>query len=257
MKIALAQLDCEVGDLDGNCAKITNFAADAARQNCQLILFPEMTDTGYDTVVIPQVAQSWAGKPFSIVSAAARDNTITIGCGLAERQGEAIYNSFAMFDPTEKLLAKYRKTHLFTAEPLQEDTCFTAGSELVNVTVNNINCGLSICYDLRFSDLYRSLTRTGAELLINSAAWPASRGNHWDVLTRARAIENQAYFIGINRAGTDADIQLAGHSCIIAPTGELIVEGTATEEELLIGEIDIHNVTTFRQQIPAVRSWHR
>ena len=152
------------------------------------------------------------------------------------------------------MLGKYRKIHLFSSAPVHEDRYFTPGSSLTTLHIGEMTWGFSICYDLRFPELYRSLALQGAEVLVNCTAWPASRAAHWETLTRARAIENQAYMIGTNRVGTDGGVTFCGRSCIVEPFGEVISLGSADEEELVVGEIRKDKVVSFRQDIPVFQS---
>ena len=122
----------------------------------------------------------------------------------------------------------------------------------VTAELGGATWGLSICYDLRFPELYRTLAVRGATVLANCTAWPAARADHWDHLTRARAIENQAFFVGVNRVGTDDGLTFAGRSRVVAPTGELLAEASADREELLVAELDPGLVGRFRTAIPAL-----
>ena len=254
MKIALAQIECAVGDVPANCCKIKQFVSQAAAKGCSLVVLPEMADTGYDTAVIPRTAQPWPGPAYDCLAAAAREYSIHIIGGLSEREGQHIYNSIGVFGPDGGLLARYRKMHLFTPEPACEDRCFSAGSEAVVQQIAGVGVGLSICYDLRFPELYRLLALRGARVLIHCTAWPASRAEQWDHLTRARAIENQAFFVGVDHAGADGPIAFCGHSRIVAPRGIIVAEAPSREEQLICGEIDMTQVDEFRREVPALAS---
>ncbi len=254
MRIGLAQIACKSGDIGANVAKFGRFAAQAQEGGCDVVIFPEMSDTGYIVSEIPKFAQPWPGRSFDAASKAASQNSINLLCGIAEKVGASIYNSLAFFDRSGELRASYRKAHLFTPAPACEDKCFAAGSELCVTEVEGVKWGLSICYDLRFPELYRSLTLEGAQVLLNCSAWPNLRPTHWDYLTRARAIENQAFFIGLGRVGTDGDLTFNGHSRIVSPMGELVVDGSPTAEELVMGELDLSKVSEFRKMMPVLAS---
>jgi omega-amidase len=254
MRIGLGQINCSVGNAAVNCKKIASFAVRAKQAGCDVVIFPEMSDTGYVIAEISETASSWTDEPFQILAASAEENSIYLICGLSERVKDRIYNSIAVFNSDGKLVSKYRKTHLFSPSPVCEDKCFCPGSELALVEIGGIKWGLSICYDLRFPELYRSLALQGAQVLVNCTAWPNFRPAHWDYLTRARAIENQAYFIGADRVGTDGRMTFNGRSRIIDPLGEIVVEGSTAEEEVVVGSIDLSKVDQFRNVIPALRS---
>jgi predicted amidohydrolase len=251
MKIALAQLDCKLGDIATNTSRMADFARQAADRGCELVVFPEMSDTGYVPERFSEWAEPWPGASFDALAAAAAESSIAIVAGLCERAGGKVYNSLAFFSPEGELIASYRKIHLFSASPGSETEACTPGDEVQVCDFAGIRWGLSICYDLRFPELYRKLSAAGATVLIDVAAWPATRPTHWDYLTRARAIENQAFLIAATRAGQDESITMLGHSRVVAPMGDLIVEA-GDQEELLIADLDFALVDTFRKTIPAI-----
>jgi len=254
IKVGLAQIDCALGDVEKNCSRFEEFARRAAEKRCAAVLFPEVSDTGYDMAVVRAKASPWNGRPFARARQAALAAGIYLFCGLSERLEGWIYNALAVFSPTGELIGRYRKSHLFSFAPLHEGSCFTPGAELAAVTVAGRSWGLSICYDLRFPELYRALVLRGAEILVNCSAWPQTRQEHWDLLCRARAVENQAWFLGVNRVGEDQGLGFGGRSRIVDPEGRIVAEGDPDREELVTGEIDPEAVCRFRERLPALAS---
>jgi len=254
MKIALAQIRSEIGAVEANCEKFYQLAQVAKTTGCEVIIFPEMSDTGYFPASFEQYAGCWPGPAYKAASNSAKDNKINLICGLSERVGQEVYNSLACFDSSGQLIGSYRKTHLFSVEPLYEDRFCKAGDQLVVVKINGAKWGLSICYDLRFPELYRNLTLNGAEILLNCAAWPAVRGDHWSKLIGARAIENQIFFVGVDRVGKDNELEMNGCSTVVAPTGEVLAIASSEQEEVLIADLDLTLVNDFRSKIPAIKS---
>ncbi len=254
MKIAIAQIDCSLGDIASNCSKIPLYAKRAKEQDCDVIVFPEMTDTGYEMHTIQQVASSWTDQPFAVAKGAAEDFGMYLICGLSEREGEKIYNSIAVFDPAGNLIGKYRKTHLLSLDPVNEDRYLTPGDSLETVKIGGMIWGLSICYDLRFPEVSRSLVKRGVEVMVVCAAWPLPRQSHWRTLTVARAIENQSYVIATNRVGVDGPLTFCGSSCIVDPYGNLIASGSDTDEEILTAEITHEAVGTLREDMPILKN---
>jgi len=254
MKIGLAQIDCEVGNLEINCAKFNTYAARAKDKGCEVVLFPEMSDTGYLSSTFSKYAQPWPGIGYEAASNAAATNSINLICGISEKENDSIYNSIAVFDKSGELVTKYRKTHLFSPAPVSENHYCSSGSKTVVVEIAGLCWGLSICYDLRFPELYRSLMLQGAQVLFNSTAWPATRAAHWDHLTSARAIENQCFFVGVDRVGTDGNLTMHGHSRVVTPMGNVIAQASSNKEELLIAELQTELIDDFRKKIPAVES---
>ena len=252
MKIALAQTDCVVGDVPANAAKIGRFAAEAAAAGCEILFLPELADTGYDMAAAREHGGPWPGAGSNAVQDAAAANGIAVVCGLAERAGGKLHNSLAAFDAKGEPVARYRKIHLFNGAADGEPATFAAGNGLATADLAGRRWGLSICYDLRFPEVYRGLTARGATALVNCSAWPVRRWEHWDLLTRARAVENQAFFVGCNRVGTDAGLTFAGRSRVVAPTGELLAEASPDREELLTADLDFAAVDAFRAALPAL-----
>jgi len=254
MKIALAQTNCEVGAVQSNCEKFSQFAAQASQLGAEIIIFPEMSDTGYLLSSLEQDAGTWPGYAYNAASVAAKDNQINLICGISERAGDTIFNSLACFNSAGELIGSYRKTHLFTPDPVNEDLFCRAGDKLALVEIAGLKWGLSICYDLRFPELYRALSIRGADILLNCAAWPAARSTHWDCLARARAIENQCFFVGVDRVGKDGKLKMNGASQVVSPTGEILAQAGTEHEELIVTEINRDLTTAFRSQIPTLSS---
>jgi len=267
MRVALGQIECVVGDIDANVAFMTAMIQNAAAQGCAAVWFPELADTGYALRAMPKLAGAWPGPAYNALSAAAQKHRIAVGAGLSERVGNTLYNALVVFNAEGQRIGHYRKAHLFAAGQVNEATCFTPASsgapnhqttEVIQPNgATGLTHGLSICYDLRFPELYRQRTEQGATVLVNTTAWPMARETHWDILTRARAVENQAYFLGVGRVGTDEGIPFAGRSRVIAPTGEIIAEASVTNPELLVADLDPQAAATFRAAVPALAARRR
>ncbi|MEA1969721.1 MAG: nitrilase-related carbon-nitrogen hydrolase [Thermodesulfobacteriota bacterium] len=250
MKIGIAQMDCEVGNIDKNMDKIFLFAEKAGKRCCDIILFPEMIDTGYNMEVIRQKASTWDEKPFALVRKAAMENKIHIICSLSEKSEDKIYNSTLVMSPDGEMLARYRKNHLADYPPLNEGSCITPGNTMEIVEINGISFGLTICYDLRFPEMNRSLVLKGADVLLLCSAWPLPRLRHWNTLISARAIENQVYFVAANRVGNDGSVTFCGSSRIIDPYGVVAASASEEGEALITGEIDLKIIKRVREKMP-------
>src|SRR5207302_3381437 len=223
MKIAAAQIACVPGDFDANMQKIRDFAALAKKSGTELVVFPEMVDTGYSMPVIQKHARSWSNGAAADLQKIAKENSIAIVAGISDREGDSIFNAQVLINAHGEILSKYRKTHLVTAAPLDERVCLSPGNEFVSAKIDNFNVGLSICYDLRFPEMARALVvKKGANVIVNSSAWPIVRAEHLRILAVARAVENQSYFIIANRVGTDDGVTFCGTSAIIDPSGNVL-----------------------------------
>lgn len=250
MKIGAAQISCVPGDLNANLAKIRDFASRSKDSGAELIVFPEMSDTGYSMPVIQKHATSWSDGAVPELQKIAKSLSLAIICGVSERDGSFIYNSQVFLDASGHIVAKYRKTHLVTAAPLDERPYFTAGDAFVNCKIDKLNLGLSICYDLRFPEMCRTLAvEHQVDVFINSSAWPFPRVEHLRILALARAIENQSYLILANRVGTDDGVTFCGTSAIIDPYGATVAAASVDREELIQAEVSDEVIDSVRSRM--------
>jgi len=250
MKIAVAQISCSVGDPGANLLKVRDFSARAKQADADLIVFPEMIDTGYSMPVIQANAASWTDGFVPELQEIARKLSIAIVSGLSERDGASIYNSQVFVDQQGNIISKYRKTHLFAVAPIEEHKCFSPGDAFTSFAFAGLRFGFSICYDLRFPEMYRKLViEQNANALIVSSAWPFPRVEHFRTLAMARAIENQSYVIAANRVGTDDGVSFCGTSAIIDPGGIIIASASPDREELIQAELSQELVRSIRDRM--------
>jgi predicted amidohydrolase len=250
VKIAAAQIACSLGDLDANVRKIRDFSSRAKEGGAELIVFPEMADTGYSMPVIQACARPWSEGAVPELQKIAKSLSIAIISGVSERDGDSIYNSQVFIDATGKVVGSYRKTHLFTGAPIGEDKCFSSGAELMSFPFGGFRLGLSICYDLRFPEVYRTLAiEEKANVFILSSAWPFPRVEHFRVLATARAIENQSYVIVSNRVGADDGVTFCGSSAIIDPYGVTVACASTDREELVQAEVSEEAISSVRNKM--------
>jgi predicted amidohydrolase len=248
MKIALAQIRSTPGDITSNGTTVLRGIRTAADRGCDAVVFPEMSDTGYHMPTIVRTAGTWDGGVFADIVAAAVDAKITVVAGLSERVGRDIFNTVAVIGPDGRLIAKYRKTHLITAEPVCEQNYIRAGDALTLCEIGEFRVGLMTCYDVRFPELARKLALSGAEVLIVPAAFPAVRIGHWETITACRAIENQVYVAAVNRVGEDHGLAFGGTSRLYDPYGTVLA-AAETDEALLVGEITKERLAAVRGQL--------
>jgi len=242
---------CALGGVEANVAKMRDFCARANEEGAELILFPEASDTGYSMPVIRDLARPWTEGAVPALQEMAKEFSLTIVAGVSERDGDAVYNSQVFIDSLGKIVASYRKTHLFVLAPNDESTCYTPGGKFVSVAADGFRFGLSICYDLRFPEVSRALAlEHDANVLLVSSAWPLPRVAHLRALAVARAIENQSYLVLANRTGVDAGVTCCGTSAIIDPSGVIIASASGDAEELLIADISKEAIAEVRSKIP-------
>jgi omega-amidase len=254
MRVAVAQISCSLGDPEANLIKVRDFSRRAKDEaGAEVVVFPEMTDTGYAMPVIRKHASDWTNGFVPGVREIAKRISIAIVSGVSERGGSSIYNSQVFVDSQGKIAAKYRKTHLYAVAPVEEQTCFAPGDAFASFELGGFKFGFSICYDLRFPELYRKLvTEKNVDAFLISSAWPFPRVEHWCVLAQARAIENQAYVIASNRVGKDDDLWFCGNSAIIDPRGVVIAAASADREDLIHADVSQELVQSVRSRVQSL-----
>lgn len=250
MKIAAAQISCVLGDFNANLSKIHEFTVLSKKSGAELIIFPEMVDTGYSMPVIQKHAKKWSDGAVPELQGIAKEISIAIVAGISDRDGASIFNSQVLVDAQGEVVAQYRKTHLVTAAPLDERVCLSPGNEFVSCKVGKFTVGLSICYDLRFPEMARTLVvERGANVIVNSSAWPVVRAEHLRILALARAVENQTYFIIANRVGTDDGVTFCGSSVIVDPSGAILAAASPDREELIEADISEQVIADVRGRV--------
>ena len=250
MKIAAAQISCVLGDFNANLRKVRDFAVLAKKSGAELIVFPEMVDTGYSMPVIQKHAKKWSEGAVPELQKVAKEVSIAIVAGISDRDGASIFNAQVFVNAEGDVIAKYRKTHLVTAAPLDERVCLSPGNEFVICKAGKFKVGLSICYDLRFPEMARTLViERRANVIVNSSAWPVVRAEHLRILAPARAVENQSYLIIANRVGTDDGVTFCGSSLIVDPSGAILAAASPDREELIGAEISEQVIADVRNQV--------
>jgi predicted amidohydrolase len=250
LKIALLQMDVAIGEPGENFAKLEMMLERAvnAEQKPDLILFPEMWNTGYALDRIMSIGDAGGERTKTFVSAFCRKHRVNVVAGsVAELDGARVRNTTYAFDREGKLIGEYSKIHLFRL--MEEEKYLTAGDRAGLLTVDGVPCGMMICYDIRFPELARKLALDGAKLLFVPAEWPHPRLHHWRTLLTARAIENQMFVVACNRVGISGTASFFGHSMVIDPWGEIIAEGD-DQERIITAEIDLETVNKVRSTIP-------
>ncbi len=250
MKIALAQMDVQWENKQANLNKAEAFIKDAAGARCDVVVFPEMFNTGF-SMNVSMVAEDEDGETHRFCSKAASDYSINIIAGYAvkKQRKKKPENIAAVYDREGNLLTTYSKIHSFSYA--KEDKCYGAGKKTVAFELDDVPSSLFICYDLRFPEVFRDVADKACVVFV-IANWPDERIHHWETLLRARAIENQIYVAGVNRAGADIAIGYHGHSIVYDPMGKCLCTGDK-REELLTAEIDPDEVIRTRKEFPFLK----
>lgn len=254
VRVGLLQLDCSTTEAVN--ARITRTLGLIERfaPQVDLMILPELWHVGaFDVDAAREHAQPIDGPLVLAMAALAAEHEIWLHGGSFCEVDEAgqHYNTSVVFAPDGELVVSYRKIHLFGFEG-GETTLMTGGEELVVLDTPLGATGLATCYDMRFPEMFRALTDGGATAILLTSGWPSPRIEHWDVLTRARAIENQVWFIACNEIGTQGDVTLGGHSTVVDPKGTVVAMGDGVTEELVLVEIDPDAPAAWRQEFPVL-----
>jgi len=250
--LTLAQMQVRNGVPRTNWTNMQAMTTEAARRGSDAVIFPELWDAGMRFEVAKDVASSLSGGLFAQVAALARQQDIHIFGTQYEKRGTGFHNTLAAISPRSGVMAAYRKIHLFPLD--DEDKWLMPGEAPLALDMPWGRTAFAICYDLRFPELFRRYASEGAALVIVPAAWPHPRLEHFRTLLRARAIENQCFVAAVNRVGMEEDgTHYFGHSCVIDPWGEIVVEAGGTEG-LFTATIDLDFVREVRQALPALDS---
>jgi len=248
-------------DKSANLATATRLVEQAAAGGAQLVALPELFNCLGRYDVVAAEAEAIPGPTSDAMADLSARLHITLVAGsIAERDASGlIYNTSLLFDPDGRLLARYRKIHRFDVDlpgrvVAQESKWFAAGSDVAPVATPLGALGVAICYDLRFPELFRRLSSAGVQVMVLPSAFTLHTGrDHWEVLLRARAIENQAYVIAPNQFGRHSpQLTSYGHSAIIDPWGRVLAVGPETGEAIVSGAIDLEQLAVTRKQFPAL-----
>jgi predicted amidohydrolase len=248
LTVSLGQMDVKLGQPDTNLETVRAMTAEAAQRGADVVVFPELWSTGYDLERAEQYAIRLDTGVFAAVAELARRHHIHIlGSALSLLKPGKYGNTAVWFGPDGGVLGTYTKLHLFRL--MDEHQYLMPGETPTIVETPWGKAGLAICYDLRFPELFRHYALAGASFIYLPAEWPHPRLAHWRTLLRARAIENQSYVVACNRVGESKGVRFCGHSAVIDPWGETVVEG-GEDASLLTATIDTDLVAEVRVKIP-------
>jgi predicted amidohydrolase len=260
LRVALIQLNSG-SDKDANLAKIDRFVGEAADAGARLVALPE-----YVTYLGPKegfaaVAEPIPGPTTERFSSLARQHGIyLLGGSIHEQTGspDKYFNTSTLFDPNGELIALYRKIHLFDVQigdnvVAAESERIVGGEEVVTAEVDGHTVGFSICYDLRFPELYRALAVSGAEILFVPAAFTLYTGkDHWHLLLRARAVENQCFVLAPAQVGPhEPNARCYGHALVVDPWGTVLADAP-DREAVIAADLDFADLRRVREEVPSL-----
>ena len=262
MKVALIQLSA-ASDKAANTAKAAGMVKAALGKGAAFVLLPEIFNfrgNMRDTAALSSAAETIPGPTTKLFATLAKAHKahILLGSILEKASGKKVYNTSVLLSVDGTIKAKYRKIHLFDAKIgdriVREADCFYPGRRVATGRVGEFKIGLSICYDLRFADLYGKHRNSKVHVLTAPSCFTQKTGQaHWEVLLRARAIENLAYVLAPNQVGEDfRGMPAYGNSMIVAPWGEVIARGSSDKEEIVYGEISVDKIHEARNILPGI-----
>lgn len=259
LKIAAIQLDSQ-SDKQENLRVTKEIITEAKADGASIVSLPEYFNFIGEEDDERDNAEFENGETTQFLSDLAKELNIWIHGGsiLEKEEGEdKFYNTTYNFNPNGEMIGKYRKVHLFDVTisdgpSYKESSTIKAGNEIVTVDMNDMSVGMSICYDLRFPELFRLMALDGAEILMVPAEFTLFTGkDHWEVLLRARAIENQAYVVAAGQIGTKPGFQSYGRSLIVDPWGTVVA--TAPDKVgFTSATIDLEYIRNFRKEVPSL-----
>lgn len=248
LKVALLQMDIIFGNPVANYRKAEEMIAEAALEDPDVVVMPELWTTGYDLDRLDTIADPAGAQTCAFISALAKKYNMNIVAGsVAVKREDKVYNTLLAFNRQGNLIKEYQKAHLFRL--MREEKFLSAGENDGVFSIEGIQAAGVICYDIRFPEWIRAQALKGAGILMVPAEWPAPRTNHWRALLIARAIENQCFVVACNRVGEDPDNAFGGHSMVIDPWGEVLAEG-GTTEQILYSTITPEHIADIRKRIP-------
>jgi predicted amidohydrolase len=254
VKISILQMSSVLGDVEANISKVDKLIQNNLPNNSDVLVLPEVWTVGWACRFFQNSAQELhkgSGSEF-LSSVAKKYNINIIGGSFITKQGENYYNTCPVFDRSGRLVASYNKNHLYSYYGCEEGTFVTSGDNGVMVSLDGVNYGLTICYDIRFPELYRAYMKSGADVLVNCAAWGSKKPVPWEVMTKSRAVENQCYMVALTQSGyIENDEYNLGQSRIIDFKGDEVAS-IMSGEGIATGEISLDLMYDFRAKAPTL-----
>ncbi len=245
-KISAVQIGSE--ELNSNYRKVEKIIYDMPKTD--VIVLPEVWTTGWCCRKFTENAEELkTSRTINFLSRIAKDkNANIIGGSFILKKDGKYYNTCPVINRNGDLVALYDKCHLYSYYGCDEGKYITPGKQPVMVELDNIKFGLTICYDIRFPEIYRAYRLSGADVIVNCAAWASTKPVPWDIMTRSRAVENQIYMVAVNQCGKleDGGFNL-GHSRIIDYNGNILSEITDTEG-FIQADLDLDKMYEFRNK---------
>ena len=246
--ITIAQIQSEFGNPQKNYRKVQNILDNMHPSGFHLIILPELWSCGFD-LKQTHIHYQADVEIVNDLRTIAMHKKLWIAGSYITKQNDIFYNTFILHSPNGDKFT-YHKIHLIRL--MNEHQYFQPGNEFVAINSSFASFGLSICYDLRFPTQFQRLSHAGCTIFLLPAAWPKPRIKHWNTLIRARAIENQAFFVACNAVGGTHRETFGGSSAVISPWGEVLLQGNEQDEFIETITVDVQESINLRRQFPVV-----
>ncbi|MBS3791460.1 carbon-nitrogen hydrolase family protein [Candidatus Bipolaricaulota bacterium] len=248
-------------DKSENLAKVKNLLESEETSDLDFLVLPEMFNCPYEAEKFEDYAEEIPGPTTDLLSRLASEHDVYIvGGSIPEKSGEDVYNSSPVLDPTGKIIGKHRKIHLFQVNypgkiQFDESKYLKGGNRQTVLETKFGAIGVAICYDLRFPELLRGMAKAGSKVIFLPAAFNTTTGPaHWKPVLRTRAIDNQTFVVaGSPARNRESSYKAYGHSLVVDPWGEVLVEAGAGEEKLTV-ELDLDKIDEIRKRLPLLDS---
>lgn len=259
--IQLAICQMNVGpDKEDNLSRAGALVKEAAGSGADLVMLPEVFNAPYHASQFSAYAEDIPGPTSLHLAFLARSNkTAIVGGTIIEREGNRLYNTCLVYDNRGSLIAKHRKVHLFDIDipgkiSFRESLTLAPGNHLSSFTLGPWRFALAVCYDIRFPEMSRIAVLEGAHGLLVPAAFNLTTGPmHWELLMRARAMDNQMYVAAASPARNEtASYQAWGHSMVVDPWGQ-VIKSAGTGQEIIYADLTLDKVEEVREEIPVLR----
>lgn len=258
LRVAAVQMR-GVPEQAGGLARAELLIEAAVASGAELVVLPELFACFGPGAVLRRCAEGPEGETASWASRVSRRHAVHLLAGShVEADGDRLFNTSTLWGPDGLLVARYRKIHLFDNDvpgaAFRESDIFSPGTIRELAMLGGIGVGLTICYDIRFPELYRALAAEGARILAVPSAFADATGrDHWETLVRARAIENAAFVIAPNQArGETGPLVCHGHSMIVGPWGEILAEAGGADETVIVADLDFGLQDDVRARLPSL-----
>jgi predicted amidohydrolase len=254
--LGLVQMTCEVGDKAANLARAEHLLSELAGR-VVIACLPEMCEVGYDLegigAALFELAEPIPGPTSEHLGRLARRLDLAIVAGVTERDpdvADLLYDTTVLLDRKGELVGRYRKSHLHPSE----HRCFRAGNELPVFELAGLRVGIAVCFEHAFPQIFATLARRGAQLVINPSAVPVGFAHLQDLRTRARAQDNQIFVAAVNHVGTEGAVTYCGRSQVADPRGEVVALAPDGAPAAVVAELHLGLIREQRRQEPVFRA---